>query len=212
MTQLSRFTINIDFSFVRSLTAGCYTIKSPPPYDPPSLFLLELFRYIDGYQSMDRFLVVLRDKDRGRAYRSYAGIKNLVPTKGTFSNFKARLGPDLYNEIFHILVSIFHKLQMITFNILAHDGTLYPTRARYKGCIYFTSQCKGLEANDLLVRVKKQIMYRINNLHKVRLDKEIRFKIKCPSDRVEEEPKRKKIEAVALKLSHLKGKPSLDQP
>ncbi len=57
----------IDFSFIRSLTAHLYVMKSPPPYDPPSLFLLELFRYIDRYPNMDRFLKDLRDKDKGRA-------------------------------------------------------------------------------------------------------------------------------------------------
>jgi len=127
----------IDFSFVRSMCALCYSIKSPPAYDPVSLFLLELFRYIDRHQNMDQFLEVLRDKDRGRAYREYAGLsmKN-IPTKGTFSNFKARLGTGLYNEIFHILVNVFQQLKMISFNILAHDGTLFPTRARYKGCTW----------------------------------------------------------------------------
>jgi hypothetical protein len=123
----------IDFSFVRSLTAHLYTMKSPPPYDPVSLFLLELFRYIDQYPNMDKFLEILRDKDRARAYRTYAGIHmDNIPSKGTFSHFKARLGEGLYNEIFHILVDIFRQLEMITFNIIAHDGTLFPTRARYK--------------------------------------------------------------------------------
>lgn len=56
-----------------------------------------------------------------------------LPCEGTFSNFRIRLGENLYNEIFHVLAGIFHQLEMITFKILAHDGTLYPTRARYKG-------------------------------------------------------------------------------
>ena len=117
----------IDFSFIRSLAAPCYSIKSPPAYDPPSIFLLELFRYLDRHPSMDKFLEVLRDKDRGRHYRSWAGIcTEHIPTKGTFSNFKDRLGPDRYNEIFHNLVNIFHWLHMITFNVIAHDGTLTP--------------------------------------------------------------------------------------
>jgi len=51
--------------------------------------------------------------------------------------FRARLGQALYNEIFHVLVDIFHMLEMITFKVLAHDGTLYPTWARYKGCTLF---------------------------------------------------------------------------
>jgi len=59
----------IDFSFVRSLVANCYATISPPCYDPPTLFLLDLFRYIDGYKEMGRFCKVLRDENRGRSYR-----------------------------------------------------------------------------------------------------------------------------------------------
>jgi hypothetical protein len=118
----------IDFSFIRSLAADCYSSYGPPCYDPPSLFLLDLFRYIDSHQNMTKFLELLWDQDRGRAYRRYAGISSEnIPSEGTFSNFRSRLGEHLYNEIFHVLVEIFHQLQMITFNILAHDGTLYPT-------------------------------------------------------------------------------------
>jgi hypothetical protein len=64
----------IDFSFTRGLVADCYSPYGPPCYDPPSLFLLDLFRYIDCHQNMSKFLQLLRDKDRGRAYRAYAGI------------------------------------------------------------------------------------------------------------------------------------------
>ena len=46
----------IDFSFIRSLVAHRYSPFGPPCYDPPSLFLLDLFRYIDGYQNMNYFL------------------------------------------------------------------------------------------------------------------------------------------------------------
>ena len=131
----------IDFSFIRSLVADCYSEYGPACYDPPSLFLLDLFRYIDGYQNMSKFLELLRDNDRGRVYRTHAGILDNIPCEATFSVFRARLGENLYNEIFHVLVDIFHQLEMITFNILAHDGTLYPTWARYKGCTYFCDQC-----------------------------------------------------------------------
>ena len=125
----------IDFSFIRSLVTHRYSCYGPPCYDPPSLFLLDLLRHIDGYQYMNRFLEILHDKDRGRAYRSYAGISmHHLPSESTLSNFRIRLTENLYNQIFHVLVDIFHKLEMITFRILAHDGTLYPTWARYKGC------------------------------------------------------------------------------
>jgi hypothetical protein len=95
----------IDFSFIRSLVADCYSIFGPPPYDPVSLFLLDLFRYIDGYKDMNDFCDILQDEDQGRGYRSYAGIRmDHVPSEGTFSHFRNRIGESLYNEIFHVLV------------------------------------------------------------------------------------------------------------
>ena len=202
----------IDFSFVRSLTAHCYTIKSPPAYDPPSLFLLELFRYIDQHQSMDKFLEVLRDHDRGRAYRTYAGIADHIPTKGTFSNFKARLGECLYNKIFHILVNIFHRLEMVSFDIIAHDGTLFPTRARYKGCTWFSDKCSCIDVHDIVFRVKRQIMYRLNNLNIVNLDKVFRIKCECPfvpEGKVMK--KTPKVEVLSMKLEFIDDKPSQNQ-
>ena len=70
----------VDFSFIRSLVSDCYSCYGPACYDPPSLFLLDLFRYIDEYQKMSKFLEVVRDKDRGRCYRTYAGLRPVGPT------------------------------------------------------------------------------------------------------------------------------------
>jgi hypothetical protein len=36
----------IDFSFVRSVAADAYSIYGAPCYDPVSLFVLDLFRYL----------------------------------------------------------------------------------------------------------------------------------------------------------------------
>ena len=203
----------IDFSFIKSHCALCYSIKSPPAYDPVSLFLLELFRYIDQYKSMDKFLEVLRDKDRGRAYCTYAGIsEENIPTKGTFSNFKAKLGSNLYNKIFHILVDVFFKLEMITFNIIAHDGTLFPTRARYKGCTWFSDKCSCVAVHNVVDRVKKQIIYRLNNLNKINLDKAFIIKCECPYVPEEKQYKKNpKFEVLCLKLGHIDEKPTIEQ-
>ena len=77
---------------------------------------------------MSRFCKVLRDEDRGRSYRQFAGITaDNIPCEATFSNFRGRIGASHYNEIFHVLVDTFHQLEMITFKVLAHDGTIYPT-------------------------------------------------------------------------------------
>jgi len=112
----------IDFSFIRSLVADCYSAFGPPCYDPPSLFLLDLFRYVDGYQDMSEFLKMVRDKDRGQAYRTHAGIfMDNIPCEGTFSHFRIRLGEKLYNEIFHLLVDIFgilHDKSKVVYTLL----------------------------------------------------------------------------------------------
>jgi len=202
----------ISFSFIRSLVAHCYSIKGPPPYDPVTIFLLILFRYIDRHQNMDKFLEVLRDEDRGRAYRRYAGICEDIPTKGTVSNFKAKLGAGLYNEIFHILVGIFHQLEMISFNIIAHDGTLFPSRARYKGCTWFSDECSCVAVHNVVARVKKQIMYRLNNLNKINLDKAFMIKCECPYVPEDKQYKKNpKFEVLCLKLRNIDEKPTIGQ-
>ena len=202
----------IDFSFIRSLVAHRYSPYGPPCYDPPSLFLLDFFRYVDGYQNMSQFLEILRDKDRGRAYRAYAGISmHDIPSEGTFSNFRIRLSENLYNEIFHVLVDIFHQLQMISFKILAHDGTLYPTWARYKGCTYFCDQCAGITVEDVISKVKNRILYRLNNLSNNNLGSEVRVYTQCPSERFPEEVKKPKIELFAFRLAFSDGEPTEEQ-
>ncbi|MCW9065305.1 MAG: hypothetical protein OQJ78_03340, partial [Ignavibacteriaceae bacterium] len=221
----------IDFSFIRSLVADCYSPYGPPCYDPPSLFLLDLFRHIDGHQNMKKFLEVLRDKDRGRAYRAYAGLRPIeayapeeafsdddrIPCEGTFSIFRRRLGETLYNDIFHLLVRIFHQLEMITFNILAHDGTLYPTWAKYKGCTYFCSQCSAITVDHVIDKVRNRILYRLNNLDQNNLGSEVRVYTECPSNRFPEkdkngkEIKKPKIELFAFRLAFADGEPSQEQ-
>ncbi len=196
----------IDFSFVRSLVADCYATISPPCYDPPSLFLLDLFRFIDDHKEMSRFCEVLRDEDRGRSYRRLAGISSdNIPCEATFSNFRSRIGASRYNEIFHILVDIFHQLEMITFKVLAHDGTLYPTWARYKGCTYFCDQCSCITVEDVIGKVKNRILYRLNNMAEQNLGSELRVYTQCPSHRFPHEVKKPKIELFAFRLAFADG-------
>jgi hypothetical protein len=200
----------VDFSFVRSMVAHCYAPTGPPCYDPPSLLLLDLFRYIDGYPNMSAFVQVLRD-GRGQAYRAYAGICGDVPCEATFSNFRARIGEQLYNEIFHVLVDIFHRLEMISFNILAHDGTLYHTWARYKGCTWFCDQCRQIVVDDVLEIVRGRILYRLNKLDQGNLGSEIRVTTECPSDCFPEEVKKPKIELFACRLAFADGELSRER-
>lgn len=204
----------IDFSFVRSLVAHTYSIWGRPCYDPVSLFLLDIFRYIDGYKHMKQILSILRDKDRGRAYRTYTGLSmHDLPCEATISNFHARLGPELYNEIFQILIQIFHQLEMITFKVLAHDGTLFDTWARYKGCPYFCDDCKSITVENVMEKVQERVNYRLDNMAKNNLGSEFRVYTECPSERFtdDEDVKKPKIELFAFKLAFNDGKLSKEE-
>ena len=64
----------IDFSFIRSLVAHTFSKEGTNPYDPCSLFLLELFSFIEGFRSFKEFLIRLHHPQNGHAYRVYAGI------------------------------------------------------------------------------------------------------------------------------------------
>lgn len=202
----------IDFSFIRSITAHCYSEFGPPCYDPPSLFLVDLFRHLEGYPTITKFREHLRDEDKGRGYRSYAGLSMThLPCEATFSNFRARLGEILYNEIFHVLVDIFHKLEMVTFKVLAHDGTLYPTWARYKGCTYFCDECPNITVENILEKARSRILYRLNHMTENSLAKESRIYAQCPSGRFPDGVKKPKIELFAFKLAFSDGQLSLEQ-
>jgi len=81
----------IDFSFVRSIVADAYSIFEEPCYDPVSLFLLDLFRYLDRIRKVKGFWRILHDPERGKNYRHLAGLReDWIPCKATFSNFRAR--------------------------------------------------------------------------------------------------------------------------
>ena len=202
----------VDFSFIRSLVAHCYSPFGPPCYDPPSIFLIDLFRFLDGCLDANEILPILRDNDRGRAYRTYAGISlNRVPCEATLSNFRKRIGGPLYNEIFHVLVGIFKKLEMITFKILSHDGTLFPSWARYKGCTYFCQQCSHITVNDVIGKVKDRIFYRLNHLTENSLGSECRVTTDCPSSKFPQDIPKPKIELFTFRLAFSDGLPTSEQ-
>jgi hypothetical protein len=100
---------------------------------------------------------------------------------------------------------------MITFNILAHDGTLYPSWARYKGCTYFCDQCDCITVDNVIDKVKHRILYRLNKLSEGNLGSEIRVYEDCPSDRFPEDVKKPRIELFAFKLAFADGQPSEEQ-
>jgi hypothetical protein len=201
----------IDFTFVRSMAADAYSLFGPPCYDPVTLFLLDLFRHIDDHPDMNAFLTVLRDEKRGKDYRHYAGIIEDIPSEGTFSNFRKRLGDQRYSEIFHALVGLFHDMEMISFKILSHDGTLYPSWARYKGCSYFCNDCSRITVQDVTGKVRQRILYRLAHMPEKSLGADIRVYAECPSNRFPKEIEKPKIELFSFRLAFSDGKPSKEQ-
>ena len=198
---LSRFVSSlVDFSFVRSIVGHKYSLFGFA-YDPVSLFMLELFRYLEKYPNMKDFLEVVHDREKGKHYRIYAGINYPhLPCEATFTNLKERLGEQLYNQIFHVLVEIVELLGFLSYKILATDGTLFPTNARYKGCTYFCDKCNSIEFKGIIENVHQRILYRLNNAEKIIPGKEIRIKLECPSPNFPENVQPPKVEILTLSL------------
>jgi hypothetical protein len=198
---LSRFVTSlVDFSFIRSIVAHKYKPLGGA-YDPVSLFLLELFRYLEKYPTMSDFVKTIRDREKGKHYRLYAGIKYPHwPCEGTFTHLKDRLGEELYNHILHVLVEIAELLGLLSYRIVATDGTLSPTNARYKGCTYFCDECNSIEFKGIIENVRRRIRYQLKNPEKIVPGKEIRVKLPCPSPNFPDDVKRPKVEVLTLFL------------
>jgi hypothetical protein len=200
---LSRFVSSlVDLSFIRSIVADKYSLIGFA-YDPASIFLLDLFRYLEKYPDMKAFVEVLHGWERGKNFRLYAGITNKdIPCEATFTNFKERLGEDLYNQIFHVLVEIAERLGFLSYKIIATDGTLFPTNARYKGCTWFEGECNCVGFVGIIENVQRRVRYRLNHPDEEVLHKEIRIKVECPSSRFPEDAKitRPKVDVLTLAL------------
>jgi hypothetical protein len=198
---LSRFVSSlVDFSFVRCLVADRYGVAGVA-YDPVSLFLLQLFCYLEKFPDMKTFLATVRDHERGKHYRLYAGIRDPhIPCEATFTNLKDRLGQERYRQIFHVLVEMVDLLGFLTHRILAIDGTLFPTYARYKGCTYFSPACRQIEFKGLIQSVRKRILRRLSEPERIVPGKEIKIKGECPSPNFPEDIKRPKVELLVLTL------------
>jgi hypothetical protein len=193
----------IDFSFVRSITADVYSIVGGPCYDPVSLFLLDLFRYLERIRSIKGFCHLLRDPLSGRNFRRLAGIRDdCVPCQATFSNFRVRIGESLYQEIFHALVSLVEQLGLLSFNILATDGTLFPSAARYHGCCCFEDSCASIAVDNIVQRIHDRVVYRIEDPAGIVPGKQSRVKVECPNPNFPEDVKRPKISILSFTLEN----------
>jgi len=199
---LSRFVTSlIDFSFVRSICASAYSSRGGHAYDPVSLFLLELFRYLEKFPDLKTFLSTVRDQDKGKHYRLYAGISpSHIPRDADFTHLKDRLGEALYIEISQVLVEIVRLLGFLSFNILSTDGTLFPSYSHYNGCTYFCEQCQSIEFKGLIDNVRRRILYKLQDPKRLALGKEIKVRVDCPSTRFPEDVLKPKVDLLTLSL------------
>jgi hypothetical protein len=193
----------IDFSFVRSVSADAYSIFGAPCYDPVSLFVLDLSRYLDRIPDVKHFCSILRDPERGQSYRSLAGILDVsVPCRATFTNFRGRLGDSRYQEIFHALVSLVEKLGFLSFRFQATDGTLFPSAARYRGCCHFNDSCASISVDNVAQKVRDRVLYRIQDPAQIVPGKECRVKTECPNAGFPDDIKRPKITVLCFTLEN----------
>jgi hypothetical protein len=199
---LSRFVTSlIDFSFVRSICASAYSSRGGHAFDPVSLFLLELFRYLEKFSDLKTFLSTVRDEEKGKHYRLYAGIScSHIPCEADFSHLKDRLGEGLYIEISQALVEIVRLLGFLSFAILSTDGTLFPSYSHYKGCTYFCKECKSIEFKGLIENVRRRILYKLQDPKRLALGREIKIRVDCPSTRFPEGILKPKVELLTLSL------------
>jgi len=199
---LSRFVTSlIDFSFVRSICAPAYASVGGHAYDPVSLFLLQLFQWLEKFPDLKTFLSVVRDEEKGKHYRLYTGISfSHIPCEADFTHLKDRLGENLYTEIAQVLVEIVRLLGLLSFSILSTDGTLFPSYSHYKGCTYFCDECKSIEFKGLIDNVRRRILYKLQDPQRLSLGRAIKVRVDCPSTRFPEEIQKPKVELLTLSL------------
>lgn len=192
----------IDFSFIRSLVADAYSKEGGDCYDPVSLFLCDIFHWLESLPSMGDFCKILSDKFNGHPYRCYAGIsEERIPCEADFSNFRARIGETRYNHIFAVLVELLKMLDLASACVLFHDGTLVPTFAIWRGCNYASGECANIRVSgDFITHTRARILKLLEEPGSIPIDKEMRSFAKCPKQTLPNDVKPPSIPVCAYKL------------
>ena len=131
----------IDWSFVHSLVQDKYskTAQGADGYDPISLLKSQLLIYLGEVSSDRRLDSALRYKARLCFLCGFNVLK--TPSNGPFTNFRDRLGDDLFYEILHQLIAQAIVLKVIIGGDTATDSThlwAYSNKFGKKSCA-----CKG---------------------------------------------------------------------
>ena len=130
---------NIDWSFIYSLARGKYSTQGAEGYDPVSLFKAQLLIYLGEVSSDRKLASALRYNARLCLLCGFNFLK--TPSNGTFTNFRHRLGDDIFYESLHQLIAQAIALKVIQGDDTAIDSThlwAYASRFGKKTC-----SCKG---------------------------------------------------------------------
>jgi hypothetical protein len=100
------------------------------------------------------------------------------------------------------LVSLVEKLGLLSFNILATDGTLFPPASRYHGCCCFQDSCASIAVDNIVQKVRDGFLYRLDDPAGIIPGKESRVKVECANPNSPEDVKRPKITLLSLTLKN----------
>jgi len=132
---------NIDWSFVHPLVQERYSgnTRGADGYDPISLLKAQLLIYLGEVSSDRKLASALRYDARLCLLCGFNFLK--TPSNGTFTNFRDRLGDDLFYEILHQLIAQAIILNVINGGDTAIDSThlwAYSNKSGKKTC-----SCEG---------------------------------------------------------------------
>lgn len=204
-----------DLRWIRPAVAPYYSSRGGHCYDPASLVLVEIAGYLDGCRDVQSIANRLRDASQGASLRRYAGLSGKhLPSGDDFTNLHQRLGEEGYLTILHGFVEIASRLGLVTGRIRTHDGTLFSTRANYRGCAYFCQDCQSISVEKLVTRVKRKVQHILKH-QATQLGKEKRVSILCSSQTIPEDKKPPRIPVLRFKLHrapHPKQTQAINQP
>ena len=129
----------IDWSFVHRFARDKYSPQGADGYDPLSLFKAQLLIYLGEVKSDRHLAATLRYDARLCLLCGFNFLK--TPSNGTFTNFRDRLGEDVFYEALHCLIAQAVTLKVIQSGHTATDSThlwAYSSRFGKKTC-----SCKG---------------------------------------------------------------------
>jgi transposase len=130
---------NVDWSFIHPLVSGRYSPQGAEGYDPISLYKAQLLIYLGEVSSDRKLTSALRYDARLCLLCGFNFLK--TPSNGTFTNFRDRLGDDIFYQILHRLIAQAIVLKVIVGGDTAVDSThlwAYSNKFGKKTC-----SCKG---------------------------------------------------------------------